>query len=229
MKATSKIKGFAYNLYPKNEENTLNSIDTIELSPISITTPSPDAIIPKGIPIWVQWNSNSRGKIINRVNLEWAVSGTNDWNEIESMVHNHEYYIWNIPNDFTTYKEPHIIWEEDENVTISREPIIKVIPDLQTNMIDASSFQIIDPGYFITDMGEDASINIQLEMRDDNDKISYSDEGEIYGSIKNNVLESFDVGNVEFPGSLDYKEIDIRIISPGDRDTFGTVSNIKII
>jgi len=224
MKATSRISGFGYNLYPGNEKKSINSIN--------ITSPQEGAIIPKGIPIWLEWIANDRGSIINNVNIQWCNYNENDLNDIELQVSNHEYYMWNIPEKFTDFKEPIIIWEEDASTTVFRKPIVKIIPDLTTNIIDSSSFVIVDEGYFIT-QSDDASISIQLEMKDDNGVISYTSDGSVWANIKYNVLDPLNPistnGTIVFPGTINYKQIDLHISSGNDNDVIGILNNIKIV
>ncbi|HRT03634.1 MAG TPA: hypothetical protein P5513_06805, partial [Candidatus Diapherotrites archaeon] len=146
---------------------------------------------------------------------------------------NHEYYIWNIPDNFTNFKEPYIIWEDTPIISVSRKPIIKIIPDLNTGKITDSSFKAFSEGYFLTN-NDDASINIQLEMRDDNGVISYSKEGTIYANIKYNKIDinhpvTVTDSSLFFPGSIDYKKIDIHVANSVNNDVFGVVSNLIII
>jgi len=226
MKTTSRIKGVGYNLYPAEQKSALQSIE--------ITTPSESAIIPKGIPIWLEWNANSLGSIINKVNIQWANTTTTDFSNIQLGEQNHEYFVWNIPNDFNDFKEPAMIWEEDSLTSISRQPIVRIVPDLSTNEITDSSFRLVDEGYFITN-SNDASINIQLEMKDDDGNITYTGDGSIWGNISFNKLDNTTPISVDpnstilFPGTIDYKHIDIRVSSMNDINTYGIVSDIKIV
>ena len=227
MKATSRIKKLGYNLYPVPEKNNINVI--------TLKSPNEGAIIPKGIPIWVEWETEQKGKIINKVDISWVQFESNDPVLIEGMVTNHEYYIWNIPETFTEYKEPTIIWEEDASIaTIIKSPIVKIIPDLVNNSITSSSFQLIDEGYFATQL-DDCSINIQLEMKDDDGKVTYTDDGAIWANIEYNKLSSSlpisvdPSASIIFPGTVDYKQINIQVCNSNEKDTFGFVENIKIV
>lgn len=223
-KVTSKIKGFGVNIYPGNEKNTLNSI--------SITSPEEGAIIPKGIPIWLEWSANSRGKIIDKVDIRWCYAGLNDFYDIELKVTNHEYYIWDISDTFTDFKDPVIIWEEDSSISVFRKPIVKIIPDLTTNRITSDSFYIVDQGYFITPYS-DTSINIQLEMKDDDGVVYYTSDGSIWANVKNNILDlnnPFNVQyNVLFPGTVDSKNIEIHISDGNESKVVGILNNITIV
>jgi hypothetical protein len=224
MKTTSRMKGIGYNLYPVPEKDVANTI--------IMSAPQEGAIIPKGIPLWVEWSANSKGKIINAVNLQWCYVGENDFTDIELMVPNHEFYVWNIPETFTTYKSPDVIWEETNDIKISRMPEVKIIPALDpSHAITSSSFEILDEGYFITD-SDDTSINIQLEMRSDSGAISYSPDGAVWANVKYEVLDSITVDpsiSILFPGSVDYKHIEIHVSSANDSQVVGIINDIKIV
>lgn len=237
-KSTSRIKKFGYDLYPVNEKNVINSVEggnVKDLYGITIKTPTEGAIIPKGVPIWIEWTANSRGRIINKVNISWLDYKQNDPTLIEGMVPNHEYYIWNIPENFTNFKQPTIIWEEDSSTAVLRAPQISIIPDLNTSEITESSFQVVNEGYFQTGDAEDASILLQLEMRDDTGKIHYTDDGALWANIKYNKLDmnlpiSIDPSTtITFPGTVDYRHIDIQVSNANDSDIFGNIFNIKIV
>jgi len=170
------------------------------------------------------------------VDLYWVYTNTNDRQEIDRLQPNNEYYIWNIPNDFTAYIPPTMIWEDTSMVSVFREPSVKIIPDLSTNLIDSSSFIIFSTGYFMTSGLGDTSMNIQLEMKDDNGQISYNPIGtEVKAIIKDNILNSISVLDpsslLVFPGSLDPHNIDIILIDSNHPDNlqFGVVNNLFII
>ena len=66
------------------------------------------------------------------------------------------------------------------------EQVINIIPNLATNVIDASSFTIVEPGFFTSET--DTSIGVILEMKDDSDRISFSRDNEIFFNISNNKI-----------------------------------------
>ena len=108
---------------------------------------------------------------------------------------------------------------------------MKIIPNLTTKVIDASSFNILSTGYF-SNSGIDASINIQLEMKDDLGQIYFTNDGAIYANIQENELVSFTVTDhsIIFPGTVDYSDIDIQIVNSNfPDDGFGVVTNIRIV
>ncbi|MFW6311170.1 MAG: hypothetical protein ACOC1K_02930 [Nanoarchaeota archaeon] len=225
MLAENRMKGFGYRLYSNGEKNDGN---------IRMTAPSDDIIIPKGIPIWLEWVYSNEGAVISNVDIYWLNNGTNDRNEIELHQPNKEFYIWNIPNDFTNYIDPTIIWEErgDPNpISVSRDPVIKIIPDTTTREITDNSFNIIEEGYFYTS-SEDSSINLQLEIKDKNGNITYSDDGKIWADIKFNKLTDIHITqdfSLFYPDDVDYKLIDIHVANSVNNDVFGIVNRVKIV
>jgi hypothetical protein len=225
MKASNVMKkGLTYSLYDRIRND----------GKIEIRSPLNNSIIPKGIPIWIEWSFTQESGIMRNIDVYWLYSGQNNRNEIELVQPNHEYYIWTIPEDFTTYNEPTVIWEETNNITISRKPLLKIIPDLLTGEITSSSFRAFSEGYFLT-ASEDASIAIQLEITDSNGQITYSPDGAIWANIRYNKLDLLDPVTVSsdvsvyYPDIIEYKEIDLHIANSINTDIFGIVNNLKII
>jgi len=234
MPARNNIKKFTYRLYDKNEKSDGAIHDYGNFPDSAIKSPKAGTLIPKGNPLWIEWVFSGEGGIMRDVDLYWNYVNSNDSQVISLVEPNHEYYIWNIPDDFTNYKEPNILWGEiSSEIAISRKPIIKIIPDLTTKQITSSSFQAFSEGYFLTSL-DDASINIQLEMKDDNGVISYTPDGAIFANIIYNKLDITNPVTVSdpcifFPGSLDYKEIDIHVANSVNNDVFGIAGNLIII
>jgi hypothetical protein len=217
---------------------------------IILTTDYTNHTISKGQPLLLEWEYKNENSIINRVDILWSNSGENNRNVIEKGVINNEYYVWNIPESFTSFKHPVIIWPQDGNVHIYREPLIRILPDITTGEITASSFNVLDGGYFISNT-PDTSINIVLEMKDINNNLVYSGDSSIYINIIGNKIpedgSSEDAvflpeGSIHFPGSLDkaYKIIDLYIvnsvtgynsslITTEQSSSFGIIRNITII
>ena len=233
MAAQNNIKKFTYRLYDKDEKDDGAIHDYGNFPEPTIKSPTEGSIIPKGNPLWIEWVFSREGGIMRNVDISWVISGDNDPTIIDTVVPNHEYYIWNIPNDFTDYQEPDMIWEETDTISVSRAPIVKIIPDLNTGEITNLSFQAFSEGYFLTP-GDDASINIQLEMKDDSGQIHYTSDGSIYANIKFNKLDMSNpitVVNppIQFPGTVDFKKIDIYVSNSVNSDVFGIANEIKIV
>jgi hypothetical protein len=170
------------------------------------------------------------------VSIYWLHHQENERFEIELGTPNHEFYLWNIPETFTDFQEPAIIWEEDPslNVQLVRDPLLKIVPNTDTNEITESSFYAIETGYFRT-ISDDASMNIQLEMKDDDGNISYSEDGKVWANIKFNQLDAQNPVSISldtsifFPGTVDFKVVDLNVANAVNTDVFGIVNKLKIV
>jgi len=227
--ANNNMSGLGYRIIDRPAQKNDGIIhittptDGIEASPL---------VVPKGSPLMIEWDYTHENAIINKINAYWLNTGTNITNVIELGVPNNEYYVWNIPETFTAYQHPTIIWSEDSSTSILRQPIVRILPDIYTRLITPNSFNIIDEGYFIAPQA-DTSINIVLEMIDDDDIITYSGDSSIKINLKGYKIDinnpvTLD-GSVFFPGTVDYKLIDIHIANSVNNDVFDVVRCIRII
>ncbi len=213
---------------------------------ITITTPTSGTltnpvVVPKGYPFLIEWDYIKEGAIINSVDLYWVNSGESDPTLIERLVPNHEYYIWNIPETFTNFKQPAIIW--DPSIVVYRKPVVRITPNAGTGIIDASSFHIDDYGYFLTSTS-DISAAVVLEMKSSTGKVSYTGDTSIYFNIVGNKISDTNPviidGSIVFPGEIDYKLINVHVVnsisnytgSEADNtvdNAFGVARYLKII
>lgn len=224
MNANNNIKSFGYRMYSNDEKND---------GRIRISSPSSELIWPKSFPLPIEWDYDSEGAIINKVDAFWLNHGENEWFEISKGIPNHQFYNWVIPPDFTKYKDPTLIWDEDGSTNIYREPILSIIPDVVSKEINETSFSVFDPGYFLSNA--DTSIGLILEMKDDQNKITYTKENDIFINIKDNIVDITNPvwidpsANIIFPGTVDFKLIDIHIANTVNNDVFGVTQKIKIV
>lgn len=172
--------------------------------------------IPKGYPLLLEWIYKDENAIINKVDIAWSNTGETERNIIQRGIPNNEWYVWNIPETFTNYKHPAIIWSEDSSISIYRDPIIRILPDINTNEITESSFYIVDSGYFLSHT-PDTSINIVLEMRNTLNQVVYTGDSSISVNIVGNKIDETNPVNINgtiiFPGIIDYKVIDIYVVN----------------
>ena len=227
MLAANKMKGIGYRLYTEPEGPNDGQIQMVK--------PSDNLVVPKGIPLWLEWIYTKEAGIMSKVSVYWLNYQQNERNTIEIGAPNYEFYVWNIPETFTNFKEPAIIWEEDPSlVSVVRNPVLKIVPNTDTGEITESSFYAIQSGYFRTP-DEDSSINILLEMKDDDGKLYYSEQGKVWANIKYNQLDSENPVSIAsdtsifFPGTVDYKVIDLQIANAVNTDVFGIVNKLKIV
>ena len=241
MSADNTMKSIGYRIYDHDEKND---------GKIEIKSPSSGLTIPKSYPLMIEWNFTRENGVLAKVDAYWLYSNTNEWNIIEKGIENHEYWIWDIPDTFTDFKEPIITWEETSSVKVYRTPSISIIPDLNTKKITSESFMILnegyfdttdtslnDAGYFTTSAGplEDTSIGIILEMTDDENRKIYTKDNEIFINIKHYKIDPSNPvwvtpdASIIFPGSINYKEIDLHIANSVNNDVFGVIKNLKIV
>jgi hypothetical protein len=228
--ANDYMTGIGYRIIDKAHKKNDGIISII--SPTSGTNNSP-LVIPKGYPLWIEWDYTQENAIISRISAYWLTHGENEKNLIEQLVPNHEYYIWNIPETFTDYKHPALIWNEDSSIFIYRNPSIKILPDTTTKVIDASSFTIVDSGYFLSPQA-DTSVRVVLEMKDTLGNVIYSGDSSLYFNIKDYKIDennpvTMPYGSIIFPGEVDYKLVDIQIVNSVNEDVLGIVQNVKIV
>jgi len=228
--ANDYMTGIGYRLIDKNVSPN-DGIITVT-SPTSGTTNSP-LMVPKSYPLLIEWTYHDENSNINRISAYWLNHGENEKNLIEKLVPNNEYYVWNIPETFTNYKHPVILWGEDSSISLYRKPIVRILPDTVTKEISESSFTIVDSGYFLSPQ-PDISINAVLEMKDTLGKVIYSGDASLYFNLIGNKIDenhpvTLPYGNIIFPGLVDYKLIDIQIANSVNEDVFDVIQNIKIV
>jgi hypothetical protein len=228
--ANDYMTGIGYRIVDKRHTKNDGIINIT--SPEDGTVDSP-LIVPKGCPLWIEWDYTQENAIISRVNAYWLYHGENEKNLIEQLVPNHEYYIWNIPESFTNYKHPVILWNEDSSISVYRDPIIRILPDTCTGEISVNSFTIVDSGYFLSSQ-PDISVNAVLEMKNSAGSIVYSGDASLYFNLIGNKIDednpvTLPYGNIIFPGEVDYKLIDIQIANSVNEDVFDVIQNIKIV
>ena len=71
---------------------------------IIMTTNYSECLIPKAMPLLLEWDYTNENAIIDKVDIMWSDHGGNNRNIIEKGVNNQEFYMWNIPSDFTPFK-----------------------------------------------------------------------------------------------------------------------------
>ncbi len=236
VEADSYMKGIGYRLVDKKDLDNDGEI--------IITTDYNNKIVPKGIPLVIEWDYKQENAVINRVDVAWTLTTDNVKTNIEKGVINHEYYVWNIPDTFTSFKPPQIIWDTESAVKAYREPVIRIAPNISTGEIDTLSFYVVDSGYFVSPMA-DTSINAILEMRDTNNRVVYSGDASLYFNIVDYQIDENDpvtlpYGNIIYPGNIDYKTINLYVInsvvghsvslSPSDNtQPYGVITNLTIV
>jgi hypothetical protein len=227
--ANEYIRALGYRIFNNKEKS--DGIITIT-SPLDSSENSP-LVVPKGYSFLIEWDYTKESAIINKVDVYWMLHGEDIKHVIERFVLNNEYYVWNIPETFTNFKHPTVIWNEVNGISINRKPIIKITPNTSTNEIDESSFMVVDSGYFFSPE-PDISVGAILEMKNIQGRIVYSGDASLYFNLKDNRIDEDDpvvlpYGPIVFPGEVDYKIIDIQIANSVNNDVYDVIQNIKIV
>lgn len=84
---------------------------------------------------------------------------------LKEVVDNQSFFIWNIPDGFSGYEQPKIVYPTD--ATIIHEPIIKIVPNIKDNIIYDTSFIVINRGY-ISYEGNELPITLEYEDNEGN-------------------------------------------------------------
>ncbi|MFA5153548.1 MAG: hypothetical protein WC554_13375 [Clostridia bacterium] len=224
--ANANMKGIGYRLYQGLEKRD---------GSIWFTSPDASTLLLKGTSNYVSWNYKDEGDMINKVDLYYSNVGETEWTKIEKGVPNHQYYIWNIPESFTTFKQPKVTWVDSSTVQVQRAPVIKIIPSTDSPYaITSNSFYIIDQGYFTTST-LDSSIRLIIEMRDvATNRPVFTGDASINLIITSYKLDS-STGKIEipvpiyYPGAVAYKSINLHVANSVNNDVFATLNNIKIV
>lgn len=225
MDANNNMKKLGYNMY-SGEEKTGGVIN--------ISNPQSDETISKDTPVRLEWNYTGEGGEMNAVSIYWLEPNSNEWNLIEAGIPNHQSWDWYVPSSFTNYEQPTIIFEETSLVSISRHPEIIIIPKEGTKEILPESFSFTYDGYFMAP-SPDSSIGIILEMKDDEGRVTYSGDNDIYLNIVNyKIAEVNPVWvdpsiNLVFPGVVERKKINIHVANATDKNSFGIAKDITIV
>lgn len=154
MPATDKIKRFGF------EVEISDPIDGADGNLIYVLRSDDYSgkTVPKGTDLLVAWNWRKMYGDMCTINVSYSEGESDveskaqdyDWNII-ALVPNRMAYEWHIPEDFTDFKGIDVTFINDEqNCTVYKEPVVKVIPDPETGMVTADSIRIIDRGYILT-------------------------------------------------------------------------------
>ena len=203
---------------------------------INIISPKNGLIIPKGIPLMIEWTYKNENAILQKVDISYSEQPNgkinNTFVDIENGVQNNMFYVWDIPNNFTDYQEPTIIYNLNENIGIYEEPVIKVIPDLNTKQINKNSFKIIKKGIFIGNI-KDYKLPINIEFKMKNGKIISSEDDTVFLNIKNNEIDEKNPvemkKNIKYPEKINAKRIHLKVSNSVNKEVFSIIKDITII
>lgn len=120
-----------------------------------------DKVMIGGIPSIIKWNYKSSNSDMCSVVIEYSKNGE-EYKMIAPVINNQSDYYWDVPVELSSNNiKYNIIFNENEDVKIMKEPIIKVLPI--NGKITNDSFIIINPGYFlISNADKDGSSHLNI-------------------------------------------------------------------
>lgn len=179
----------------------------------------------KGSQLPIKWNYFSNLSDMCTVILSYIENGKE--HTIDVVSPNSGEYIWNIPDDFTDYEDPIVIFDDYDDVEV--EPKIKMIPD-KRGVITASSFRILSYGKF----KHDGQYTTTIEYTKDDGTIEMSSNyvfNVINGSIDlMNPVTVLDVSKeLKYKKDYNFREIQVKITYSLDNNIYDKSSNLLII
>ena len=179
----------------------------------------------KGMQLPIKWTYFSNLSDMCTVILSYVENGIE--HTIDVVSPNTGEYIWTIPDDFTNYEDPIIIFDDYEAVEV--EPKIRIIPD-KRNKITAQSFRFLSYGKF----KHDGEYNTTIEYTRDDGTIEMTTNYTF--NVTNGSIDMLNPVNVkEISNELVYKkeyktrQIQIKITYSLDNNIYDESSNLLII
>lgn len=231
LEASKRIKSFGGDLYLKNNDKKeaikfLNKDEGIQY--------------PSGIPYLIEWAYNSTYSEFLTVNLSY-IDECGCSTVIENGINNQGFYIWNIPEDLGSFKQPVINIDVPEDYII-RKPIIKIVPKQiegkEGYYLTPESFITVEPGFIVSDF-EYQIIPISIEYKNDKGKLVIIPEGKYFINLvdgKVDELEPVRLGNtdeeispVKYTGNVEFKKITLKIEKAGHYEIFDEFHNVLIL
>lgn len=231
MEASKKIKSFGGDLYLKDQN---------QQEAIKFLNKNENVEYPSGIPYLIEWVYSSTYSEFLTVNLSY-IDECGCETVIENGINNQGFYIWNIPEDFGTFKQPAINISIPEEQII-KQPVIKFVPKKIENKVGyyltEDSFITVEPGFIVSDY-EYEIIPISIEYKDENGKLKVIDEGKYFiNLVDGKVDEKYpirlgdgktEVSPEKYNGKVEFKNIKLKISKAGQEEIFDEFSNVLIL
>lgn len=219
MRANNKIKAFGFDIDLLKSKGGSN---------IKLINPISGSSYPKDSPMAIEWNYNSDVNEMLTVSIGYYYN--NKYYSIANGIPNQQFYLWNIPEDFTKFVSPAITLCNTNNIQVYRNPNIKILPSMN-GIIDKNSFIILDPGTFICSENE---MKMQITLDYINDKTGDIEiiSDPIYLNIKNgeiNMNNPVEMLPIKYLNKVDYKQIKLKISDSAHPEIYDEIDNIVII
>lgn len=231
IEASKKIMAFGGDLYLK---------DTEQKEAIKILNKDENIQYPSGIPYLVEWVYSSTYSEFLTVNLSY-IDDCGCETVIENGINNQGFYIWNIPEDFGTFKQPEININVPEDY-ILKKPVIKIVPKQiegkEGYYLTSESFITVDPGFIVSSY-EYEVLPISIEYKNSKGKLVIIPEGKYYinlvdGKVDNTEpvrlgLKNEEIVPSKFEGNVEFKKITLKIQKAGHSEIFDEKTNLLIL
>ena len=196
-----------------------------------------DKVMVGGITSIIKWDYKSEssdgcGVILDyRKYIEDGKEIIGDYKQMTGVIDNQSDYYWDVPKELSSNSVKYnIIFNEEENVQVIKEPIIKVLPI--NGKLTNDSFIIIDPGYFLVSNANEEGesfINISLSYKKNNRVSKLKRFGKI--NLKWNKID--EDNPIELVKEVDFEDIKdrykIRITDATNPSVYSVVDDIIIL
>jgi hypothetical protein len=165
MESSKVIKHFSRDIFVSASERKKEIIITNK-NDLRYDKDTNPVVFPSGTPLLIEWIQRSP----NSEMLDVFVSAIDECGceEVLSEPYDNtrEHFIWNIPEKYSGFSEIKVTIDKDTDII--SEPIIKIIPDLNTKQITEKSFVIVENGIMYNKNIEYSDrVKIKLSYTDD--------------------------------------------------------------
>ena len=216
IEASKRIEKIAWDIEVRDVEPILQ---TAKLKPIDNSV-----IYPSGSTILIEWETNSNVSDMCTICLSWY-GADGKHHLIDSPRLNTRHYYWTIPEDFSGYVNPNIVY--DDNTKVLADPVLKIIPDYNTKLITEESFVIVDPGKFLGE--KDYEMPITLDYTDSKGNVILSTAYSLH-IVDGGVVDVFMNGEpMKYTENCKPKRITLQLTYPLNAKVNDKISNILIL
>ena len=102
-----------------------------------------------GQTIEISWDAISTSSDVYTI-LIYYITPDGDKYIIDCSLRQHNFFDWTIPETISNFKQPKILFYDNDGISIKKEPKVVVIPE-STGYVNSGCFCILDPGEFTND------------------------------------------------------------------------------
>ena len=102
-----------------------------------------------GQTIEISWDVISTSSDVYTI-LLYYITPDGDKHIIDCSLRQHNFFDWTIPETISNFKQPKILFYDNDGINIKKDPNVVVIPE-STGYVNSECFCILDPGEFTND------------------------------------------------------------------------------